>query len=57
MAATLALTFQGKMVLLERDRAFQQGQTGTFDHVAFAMEGSHVEEKSFQPRVLPMNRG
>jgi len=25
------------------DRAFQEGQTGAFDHIAFAMEGSHTE--------------
>jgi catechol 2,3-dioxygenase-like lactoylglutathione lyase family enzyme len=24
-------------------RPFQEGQTGAFDHIAFAMEGSHVE--------------
>jgi catechol 2,3-dioxygenase-like lactoylglutathione lyase family enzyme len=25
------------------DRAFREGQTGAFDHIAFAMEGSHSE--------------
>jgi catechol 2,3-dioxygenase-like lactoylglutathione lyase family enzyme len=25
------------------DRVFQEGQTGAFDHIAFAVEGSHTE--------------
>jgi hypothetical protein len=45
------LTFQGvwlysgdtPIVHVISDRAFQQGQTGAFDHIAFAMEGSHTE--------------
>jgi hypothetical protein len=45
------LTFQGiwlyagdtPIVHVISDRAFQQGQTGAFDHIAFAMEGSHIE--------------
>ena len=44
------LTFQGiwlysgdtPIVHVISDRAFQQGQTGAFDHIAFAMEGSHT---------------
>jgi hypothetical protein len=45
------LTFQGiwfysgdlPVVHVISDRTFQHGQTGAFDHIAFAMEGSHVE--------------
>jgi catechol 2,3-dioxygenase-like lactoylglutathione lyase family enzyme len=45
------LTFQGiwfysgdmPIVHVISDRAFHQGQTGAFDHIAFAMEGSHTE--------------
>lgn len=45
------LTFQGiwfyagdyPVVHVISDREFQAGQTGAFDHIAFAMEGSHRE--------------
>jgi catechol 2,3-dioxygenase-like lactoylglutathione lyase family enzyme len=45
------LTFQGiwfyagdyPIVHVISDREFQAGQTGGFDHVAFAMEGSHFD--------------
>lgn len=45
------LTFQGiwfysgrvPIVHVISDRDFQQGQTGAFDHIAFAMEGSHLD--------------
>lgn len=45
------LTFQGiwfyagdyPVVHVISDREFQAGQTGAFDHIAFAMEGSHVD--------------
>jgi catechol 2,3-dioxygenase-like lactoylglutathione lyase family enzyme len=45
------LTFQGiwfysgdvPIVHVITDRTFQEGQTGAFDHIAFAVEGSHSE--------------
>jgi catechol 2,3-dioxygenase-like lactoylglutathione lyase family enzyme len=45
------LTFKGiwfysgdrPIVHVISDRAFQPGQTGAFDHIAFAMEGSHAD--------------
>jgi catechol 2,3-dioxygenase-like lactoylglutathione lyase family enzyme len=45
------LTFKGiwfysgdkPLVHVISDRAFQAGQTGAFDHIAFAMDGSHAE--------------
>lgn len=45
------LTFQGvwfysedaPIVHVISDRSFQQGPTGAFDHIAFAMHGSHVD--------------
>jgi catechol 2,3-dioxygenase-like lactoylglutathione lyase family enzyme len=45
------LTFQGiwfyvgdePIVHVISDREFQPGSTAAFDHIAFAMEGSHVE--------------
>jgi catechol 2,3-dioxygenase-like lactoylglutathione lyase family enzyme len=48
------LTFQGiwfysgdvPIVHVITDRAFQEGRTGAFDHIAFAMEGSPVEMES-----------
>ena len=48
------LTFQGiwfyaddyPVVHVISDREFQGGQTGAFDHIAFAMEGSHREMES-----------
>ena len=62
------LTFQGiwlysgdvPLVHVISDRAFQPGQTGAFDHIAFAMEGSHndMEKKlrdngiAFQSRLI-----
>lgn len=60
------LTFQGiwfysgdtPIVHVISDRAFQQGQTGAFDHIAFAMEGSHIEmEKNLQRAALTTSRG
>jgi catechol 2,3-dioxygenase-like lactoylglutathione lyase family enzyme len=62
------LTFQGvwfysgdvPIVHVISDRAFQPGQTGAFDHIAFAMEGSHAEMEgklknhgiAFQSRLI-----
>lgn len=62
------LTFQGvwfysgdiPIVHVISDRAFQPGQTGAFDHIAFSMEGSHreMEQKltanniAFQSRLI-----
>ena len=48
------LTFQGiwfyagnyPVVHVISDREFQAGQTGAFDHIAFAMEGSHADMES-----------
>ena len=48
------LSFQGiwfysgdvPIVHVITDRAFQEGRTGAFDHIAFAMEGSPVEMES-----------
>lgn len=48
------LTFQGiwfyagdyPVVHVISDREFQAGQTGAFDHIAFAMEGSHTDMES-----------
>jgi len=37
------LTFQGVWLYSGDTSSFQQGQTGAFDHIAFAMEGSHIE--------------
>ena len=49
------LTFQGiwfyagdyPVVHVISDREFQAGQTGAFDHIAFAMEGSHADMESW----------
>jgi catechol 2,3-dioxygenase-like lactoylglutathione lyase family enzyme len=62
------LTFKGvwfysgdvPIVHVISDRAFQPGQTGAFDHIAFAMEGSHKEMEhklaannvAFQSRLI-----
>jgi catechol 2,3-dioxygenase-like lactoylglutathione lyase family enzyme len=62
------LTFQGiwfysgdtPIVHVISDRPFDAGQTGAFDHIAFAMEGSHadMEQKlrakgiAFQSRLI-----
>ena len=48
------LTFKGiwfyagdyPVVHVISDREFQAGQTGAFDHIAFAMEGSHADMES-----------
>jgi hypothetical protein len=42
------------------DRAFEPGQTGAFDHIAFAMQGSHSDMETklsdngiaFQSRLI-----
>jgi catechol 2,3-dioxygenase-like lactoylglutathione lyase family enzyme len=56
------LTFQGlwfysgdvPIVHVISDRAFERGQTGAFDHIAFAMEGSHTEmEKKLKDNGIP----
>ena len=40
------------------DRAFQQGQTGAFDDIAFAMEGSHTRDgKKSKPTILSTRHG
>jgi len=62
------LTFQGvwfysgdtPIVHVISDRAFEAGPTGAFDHIAFAMEGSHAEMEqtlkangiAFQSRLI-----
>lgn len=62
------LTFEGlwfysgdaPIVHVMSDRAFRPGQTGAFDHIAFAMEGSHAEMErrlnangiAFQSRLI-----
>ena len=56
------LTFKGTwfyvgdcpIVHVISDREFQAGPTGAFDHIAFAMEGSHVDmEARLQARGIP----
>ena len=65
------LTFQGiwfyagdyPVVHVISDREFQAGQTGAFDHIAFAMEGSHADMESrlrahnipFKSRLIERN--
>ena len=56
------LTFQGiwfysgdmPIVHVISDRAFQEGQTGAFDHIAFAMDGSHSDmERTLEANGIP----
>jgi catechol 2,3-dioxygenase-like lactoylglutathione lyase family enzyme len=56
------LTFKGlwfysgdvPIVHVISDRAFQPGQTGAFDHIAFAMTGSHQEmEQKLRDKEIP----
>jgi catechol 2,3-dioxygenase-like lactoylglutathione lyase family enzyme len=56
------LTFQGiwfysgdiPIVHVISDRPFQEGKTGAFDHIAFAMEGSHSEmEQTLNKHGIP----
>lgn len=56
------LTFQGvwfyagdhPIVHVISDREFQPGETAAFDHIAFAMEGSHVEmEERLRENDIP----
>lgn len=56
------LTFQGvwfysagnPIVHVISDREFQSGKTGAFDHIAFAMEGSHADmEEKLRQNGIP----